>query len=37
MATISEQVKKDIVISLIEPSYKNDIKRNLKLKKLFKN
>jgi hypothetical protein len=37
MLNISDQVKTDILVNLVEPSYKNDIKNNLKLKKVFKN
>ena len=33
----SSKVKIDIVSELLEPSFKNDIKTNLKLKKIFKN
>ena len=33
---ISHDIKKDIVISLIEPTYKNEIRNNLNLKKNFK-
>ena len=33
---ISQDIKKDIVISLIEPTYKNEIRNNLNLKKNFK-
>ena len=37
MTIISNDVKKDILTNLIEPSYKSDIKNNLRLKKFFKN
>ena len=33
---ISENLKKDILVTLVEPTYKSDIKTNLKLKKKFK-
>ena len=33
---ISDELKKEIVINLIEPTYKNDIRSNLRLKKNFK-
>lgn len=33
---ISEELKKDILVNLIEPSYKSDISSSLKLKKKFK-
>ena len=36
MTIISNDVKKDILTNLIEPSYKADIKNNLRLKKFFK-
>ena len=34
---ISDNLKNDILINLVEPQYKNDIIRNLKLRKKFKN
>ena len=34
---ISDNLKNDILINLVEPQYKQDIVRNLKLKKKFKN
>jgi len=34
---VSEQLKTDILVNLVEPQYKNDITRNLKLRKKFKN
>jgi hypothetical protein len=34
---VSEQLKTDILVNLVEPQYKNDIVRNLKLRKKFKN
>jgi hypothetical protein len=34
---ISENLKNDILITLIEPSYKSEITHNLKLRKKFKN
>ena len=34
---VSNDVKKEILTHLIEPSYKTDIKNNLRLKKFFKN
>jgi hypothetical protein len=37
MANISQSVKHEIIVSIVEPSYKTDIKRNFRLKKLFKN
>ena len=37
MANISLAVKQEIVVEIVEPSYKNDMKRNFKLKKMFKN
>ena len=33
---ISEELKRDILVNLIEPSYKSDISSSLKLKKKFK-
>ena len=33
---ISEHLKNDILVNLVEPQYKNDIVRNLKLRKKFK-
>ena len=36
MTVVSNDVKKDILTNLIEPSYKADIKNNLRLKKFFK-
>jgi hypothetical protein len=37
MNNISQSVKHDILVNIVEPSYKTDIKRNFKLKKMFKN
>jgi len=37
MNNISQSVKTDILINIVEPSYKTDIKRNFKLKKIFRN
>jgi len=37
MNSISQSVKQEILVDIVEPSYKTDIKRNFKLKKLFKN
>ena len=34
---ISENTKKEIIINLIEPNYKEEIKSNIRLKKTFKN
>jgi membrane protein DedA with SNARE-associated domain len=34
---ISDNLKNDVLINLIEPSYKNEIKQILKLRKQFKN
>jgi len=34
---VSEQLKTDILVNLVEPQYKNDVTRNLKLRKKFKN
>ena len=34
---ISENLKSDILVTLIEPSYKSEITQNLKLRKKFKN
>jgi membrane protein DedA with SNARE-associated domain len=34
---VSEQLKSDILVNLVEPQYKNDVTRNLKLRKKFKN
>jgi hypothetical protein len=33
---VSDQLKNDILVNLVEPQYKNDIIRNLKLRKKFK-
>ena len=33
---VSDNLKNDILINLVEPQYKNDIIRNLKLRKKFK-
>ena len=33
---ISDNVKQDILVNLIEPSYRNDVRTNLKLKNNFK-
>ena len=33
---ISDELKKDILVNLVEPTYKSDIKINLNLKKKFK-
>ena len=33
---ISNEIKRDIIINYIEPSYKSDIIRAIKLKKTFK-
>jgi len=37
MNSISQSVKQEILVDIVEPSYKTDIKRNFKLKKMFKN
>ena len=34
---ISDNLKKDILINFVEPQYKNDVIRNIKLRKQFKN
>ena len=34
---VSDALKNDILVNLVEPQYKNDIIRNLKLRKKFKN
>jgi len=34
--TISESTKKEILFNLVEPSYKNEIKTTIRLKKMFK-
>ena len=34
---VSEQLKNDILVNLVEPQYKNDIICNLKLRRKFKN
>jgi hypothetical protein len=36
MYQVSDSTKQDILVNLIEPSYRNDIKSNLRLKKVFK-
>jgi len=34
---VSDQLKNDILVNFVEPQYKNDIVRNLRLRKKFKN